>query len=183
MDNFVGNRIKDLRKLKGLSQKQLAQELGISLSYMSQLESGKSSINVSTLLDIARTLNLPSIAMLLDENPMEDVSMVRTGDRKSYARNEGNVTIDILFATYNRQLEASIVHLPVQSDTNKARSHRGDEFCYVIRGYVKLFLEGKNEYELGPGDVVAYPAEFPHSWKNIGDVEAEVLVACTPVSF
>lgn len=179
----VGQRIKTFRKRKGYSLTKLAQELGLSLSYISQIESGKSNISVSLLIDIAKKLDLPSVSVLLDDTPKPDVEVIREEERKSYLRNDGNVTIDMLFATSNRQLEASIIHLPVGTDTKKPESHRGDEFCYIIKGKVGLTIEGRGYYELKAGDVVSYPADFPHQWENIGDEPGEVLIACTPVSF
>lgn len=178
----MGARIKLFRKNKGITQKQLAENLGISLSYMSQLESAKSNISVSMLLNIVRILNLPSVALLLDEKPMGGVAIIRTGDRKNYVGNEGKVTTDILYASSNRQLDVFVMRLPVDADTKKADSHRGNEFCFVIRGKVRLFLGDHHEYELGKNDVAAYPAENPHRWVNIGEEDAEVLVASTPGS-
>lgn len=183
MNDVIGSRIRYYRKKRGLSQKFVADQLGISLSYMSQLENGKNNITVTMLVDIARILNLPSISTLMEEDPEDDVIVVTPEDRKNYPRNPGNVTIDMLFASRNRQLEASIVHLPAGSDTNSPQVHQGDEFCYVVRGRVLLILADRGDYPLDTGAVVCYPAHVPHSWKNIGEEDAEILIACTPVSF
>lgn len=179
----IGQRIKFFRKRKGYSLTKFAEELGLSLSYISQIESGKSNINVALLIDIAKKLELPSVSLLLDDTPKPDVEVVRAEERKSYMRNDENVTIDLLFATASRQLEATIIHLPVNTDTKKPESHKGDEFCYVIKGKANLYLEGRGVFDLKVGDVVSYPAEVPHKWKNIGDEPCEVLIACSPVSF
>lgn len=183
MSNNVGARIKLFRKNKGMTQKMLAESLGISLSYMSQLESEKSNLSVSMIMDITRILELPSVALLLDEKPMGDVAIIRTSDRRTYEENEDKVTIDILYASSNRQLDVFIMHLPVGADSKKADSHKGNEFCFVIRGKVRLFLGDHDEYELGKNDVAAYPAENPHRWVNDGKEDAEVLIASTPGSF
>lgn len=179
----IGRRIKYFRKQKGLKQRELAEMLGISLSYMSQLESGKSNINVSMLLDIANFLELPSITMLVEDNPRNEVSIIRSVDRCLDVRSPEKITIDMLLATYDSQLEVSMVYLPFASNSNKAHMHRGNEFCFVVCGQVMLSLGGKGEYDLKKGDIAAYPAELPHCWKNIGEGDAELLLASTPVSF
>lgn len=182
MSDSVGARIKSFRKNKGLTQKKLAESLGISLSYMSQLESEKSNISVAMLMDIVRILELPSVALLLDEKPMGDVAIIRKSDRKNYNGNENKITTDILYASSNRQLDVFVMHLPVNVKTKKVDSHKGNEFCFVIRGKVRLFLGEHYKYDLGENDVAAYPAENPHRWENIGEEDADVLIASTPGS-
>ncbi len=150
---------------------------------MSQIESGKSNINVALLMDIAKILDLSSVAILLDDVHDLPVEVIHKEEKRSYMRNEGNVTIDMLFSTPAKELEASIIHLPVGSDTKKPVSHRGNEFCYVIKGKVELSIENWGNYVLEVGDVASYQAELMHKWRNIGDEECEVLVACTPASF
>ena len=180
----IGQRIKSFRKLKGYSLTKFAQELGLSLSYMSQIENGKSNISVAMLIEIAKVLELPSISLLLDNTPKPDVEIIRAAERTTYIRNGGNATIDVLFATENRQLEATIIHLPKDvENTRKPEVHRGDEFCYVIQGRATVYLDERGSFELTAGDVIYYPSDIPHKWKNTGQELCEILIACTPVSF
>lgn len=57
MDNYK-LKIKKIRKKKGISGAQLAQRIGISQSFFSQLENQKFDIKVSLLLKIGRTLDI-----------------------------------------------------------------------------------------------------------------------------
>jgi transcriptional regulator with XRE-family HTH domain len=180
----IGQRIRTFRKQRGYSLTKFAEELGISLSYMSQIESGKSNISVAMLIEIAKKLELSSISLLLEDTPKPDVEIIRAEERKTYVRNDGDATIDILFATASRQLEATIIHLPVDAEnTKKSEVHRGDEFCYVIQGKATLYLEERGAFDLKAGDVASYPADIPHRLKNTGQSPCEILIACTPVSF
>ena len=45
----VGNRVKELRKLKGLSQEAFADECGLDRTYITYIENGKKSMTVGTL--------------------------------------------------------------------------------------------------------------------------------------
>jgi len=47
---MTGNRIKQIRKLKGLIQKEFAESLGISANYLSEIESGKKQPSETILL-------------------------------------------------------------------------------------------------------------------------------------
>ena len=58
MEKFVdymllGKRIKEARKKTKMTQDQLAEKLGISTAYMSQIETGKATVNLNRLAQIA----------------------------------------------------------------------------------------------------------------------------------
>lgn len=55
---FVGNKIKERRKEKGISQGQLADMAGVSLPYISDIENGKKNISISILMSIAEVLEV-----------------------------------------------------------------------------------------------------------------------------
>ena len=54
----IGQRIRNLRKEKGLSQEQLAELIGISLSFMGHIERGTRTASVETLARISKALEM-----------------------------------------------------------------------------------------------------------------------------
>ena len=61
----IGERIRAIRKAKGLSQEQLANEASLDRSYMGGIERGEHNFNVMTLIKIAKTLGI-NISELID---------------------------------------------------------------------------------------------------------------------
>ena len=61
----VGERIKELRRDKNLSQEEFAAEVGLSRSYLSLLETAKQDPSLSTLFRVAKVLGL-SVSELLE---------------------------------------------------------------------------------------------------------------------
>ena len=55
--NKMGLRIRNQRKEKGLSQEQLAELIGISLSFLGHIERGTRKASVETLARICKALN------------------------------------------------------------------------------------------------------------------------------
>ena len=53
----LGQRIRDVRKSKGLSQEQLAELINISTTHMSHIETGNTKLSLPVLVDIAAALN------------------------------------------------------------------------------------------------------------------------------
>ena len=66
---IIGLNISYYRKLKGITQVQLAEQINISRTHMSNIEAPNmpTSISLDTLFDIADTLEVP-VASLLDFN-------------------------------------------------------------------------------------------------------------------
>jgi transcriptional regulator with XRE-family HTH domain len=61
----LGNRIKEIRKLKGLSQQELAALIDYEKSHMSRLENGGTNPTFLTLMKVASALNI-SVSVLLE---------------------------------------------------------------------------------------------------------------------
>lgn len=49
LQSFIGNRIRLIRKEKGLSQQQLSEKAGVGIDYISNLETKGSNIKIDTL--------------------------------------------------------------------------------------------------------------------------------------
>lgn len=64
----IGARIVYFRKIKGLTQEQLADEVGISPQYLSRIENGSypKSVSLSTLMRIAQKLEVTMSKLLED---------------------------------------------------------------------------------------------------------------------
>ena len=68
--NNVGERIKILRKERNLTLKSLSEKSNISVSFLSDIENGRSHPSLEKLNSIANALNI-STSYLLDENRSE----------------------------------------------------------------------------------------------------------------
>lgn len=58
-NELLGKRIRELRKRAGLTQEQLAEQLGIDQKHMSRIELGKSYPSLDRLSKIAETVGAP----------------------------------------------------------------------------------------------------------------------------
>lgn len=56
--NIIGFRLKDARKKKGLTQEQLVEQMGVSIAYLSKIETGKIHINLERLSQICNLLDV-----------------------------------------------------------------------------------------------------------------------------
>lgn len=79
----LGKRIKAQRKLLGMTQEELAEQAGISCSFMGHIERGTRKLSVDTLVKITNAVRL-SCDMLLQDSLDADVQREARGlnDRK-----------------------------------------------------------------------------------------------------
>ena len=67
MDYYkIGQRIRKYRKANGLSQEQLAEKIGISVTHMSHIETGNTKLSLQVLVDITKALDVRSDELLTD---------------------------------------------------------------------------------------------------------------------
>lgn len=177
----IGRRLREERVRAGISQRELARRLGLSASLISQLESGQSRPSVGTLYSIVTELGVTLDRVIRDgDEPQTDGSegggrrergpVVHPADRAAIDlasrvrwedlapdQEEG---IDFLEAIY----EVGGASTPDES----LMRHNGREYGYVMRGTLGIQI-GFQEYELNPGDSIAFDSTTPHRFFNKGD--------------
>lgn len=75
-DINIGERIRNFRKQKGLSQHQVAEALAVSTSVISNLENNKSMVGVYTLLQILEVLDIGVEELLPEYSHVEDRELI-----------------------------------------------------------------------------------------------------------
>ncbi len=86
MNTFdIGVRIRDLRESVGLTQKQLAEKLGIQRTALVQIEAGSRKLTAEEMLDSAKLFNI-TVEQLMDPQKMPEV---RLGEAEPSSRTGG----------------------------------------------------------------------------------------------
>lgn len=62
----IGQRIRRLRKANNLSQEQLAEKVGISVTHLSHIETGNTKLSLPVFVEIANTLSVQTDELLYD---------------------------------------------------------------------------------------------------------------------
>lgn len=177
----IGDRLREERVKAGISQRELARRLGLSASMISQLESGLSKPSVGTLYAIVTELDL-SLDRVIRGDDYDDggpaahsteggvAPLVRSQDRQSIDLASGvrweeltassEEGVDFLHATY-------AVGGASTPDESLMR-HHGREYGYVMSGVLGIQI-GFQEYELNPGDSIAFDSTVPHRLFNKGE--------------
>ncbi|WP_040981168.1 helix-turn-helix domain-containing protein [Oceanobacillus jeddahense] len=180
MDN-IHKKIKNLRLEREMTLKDLSDSTGLSVSFLSQIERGTSSLAITSLKKISDAFQI-NITYFF--NDIENHNYVVRKEEMKDFKLEGSDKVYIRLAGKfpERKMEPIMVTIPAKAPYVERYSHPGEEFYYVIEGSVVFRIEGQ-EYLLTPGDSIHFPSEQMHEWKNPTNQEAVLLSVLTPVIF
>jgi transcriptional regulator with XRE-family HTH domain len=181
----VGAEIRDLRKAKRLTIKELSLATSLSVGHLSEIERGIASPSIKTLRDIAKALGV-TIGWFLHNaegsNPDERDYIVRAGNRRTLRFSSG-ITDELLSPNLRGQLELVLARFPPgATEAEPAYSHHGEEAGLILAGSFELWI-GEQRFTLQEGDSFTFPSTTPHRYRNPGKVETVVVWAITPPSY
>ena len=177
--NGPGPRFRRLRARRGLSLAQVARATGVSVGFLSALERGQMRSSVATLRRIARfyRTNILSLFATTGENPR----VVRPEQRKVLETSAG-VRMELL-AWGNTAMEPHMFRIKPGGGSGESYAHEGEEFLYVLRGALEIWLNEEEHHSLKTGDSLYFESSMPHRWKNSGRTETCLLWVNTPPTF
>ena len=175
----IGNKLKELRVLKGLTQEELADRSELSKGFISQLERNLTSPSITTLMDILQCLGT-SIGEFFNEAPDEQIVF---GKQDYFVKEDTEYKNEIKWIIPNAQKNTiAPIYLTLQAggSTCPDTPHEGEEFCYVLQGAVSIHL-GNKTYKAKKGESFYYTADKTHflSSKN----GATLIWVSSPPSF
>ncbi len=178
-NNELGARLRQLRTARGVSLAEVAEGTGISASFLSMVEQGKSDITVSRLMRLVHWFGV-SIADLVQEPNRSQVQVVRAGERRSVRLADERLSIEMLSADGNHAMMPVINTYEEGGGMADSTTHEGEEFVHVIAGEIELTVGNSEPIVLGAGDSAYYRSDVPHSFRNAGSGEARFLGVTTP---
>jgi transcriptional regulator with XRE-family HTH domain len=189
----LGGKIRQRRKLKKLTLSQLADECGISPSFLSQIERDQAKPSVGTLHTIADKLGVTLAEFFDDSQPNTDngspkpteplAQIVRANGRKVLIYPNSGIRNELVSPDLNRAIQMMRVVMPPGESTGDVPLvHEGEECGFVLQGTIEVWV-GDEYYVLQAGDAIYQKSTIPHRSRNIGEGEAIVITAITPPSF
>jgi transcriptional regulator with XRE-family HTH domain len=158
----LADNLRQLREARGLSQQQMAKLAAVPRPTWSNLESGAGNPTLSILVKVASALSV-SIEELLGP-PREAVQLYRAADLPVRKRGEVALRRLVPDATPGLELDrmdfppgARLVGIPHRAGTR--------EYLALESGRLVLSLSG-TDWELGPGDVIAFRGDQKHVYVN-----------------
>jgi DNA-binding transcriptional MerR regulator/uncharacterized RmlC-like cupin family protein len=175
---LVGPRLRKLRLERGESLSTVAQAVGVSIGFLSNLERSQVSASIGVMRKLAQYYGLN----ILDFFSADDATrpLVRPAERRVLQGGEG-VQMELL-AWGKIIMEPHLFRVAPGAGSGESYSHLGEEFLYVTSGRLVILL-GDEEFQLRAGDSFYFESKTPHRWHNPGKKEATILWINTPPTF
>jgi transcriptional regulator with XRE-family HTH domain len=180
----IGIRIKKFRKTNGLTIKHLSDKVGVTQSYISQLENDKVNPSLGTLKKIANALNINMINFF-ERDRDDDNIIVRKEERIDFSFPSGKFRSQLLASNIaSKVMEPIYTIIDPGGDTIEPYKHgtNGEEFGVVIKGKLLLDVDGI-EHHLNEGDSFYFKSSRLHRYSNPGKIATEVVWVITPPTY
>lgn len=170
----VGGRIKKARVDKRISLENVANETGLAVAYLKEIELGKTIPSVGTVLQIARFLKIDSGVLLKDEADL------RKNRAEAYQVRTENYEYETLTpGAQDKHLKAFQVTIdPKQEHKGVGYCHEGEEFVYVLSGQIELMV-GDHRNVLKKNESLHFNSGIRHLIRNPGKTKTKLLVVIT----
>lgn len=177
----LGERIRAIRQLRRRTLKEIATAAGISESFLSQLERGRTNATIATLQRLATALGIEVSDLFSTGSSRPRV--IRRDAREFVAwGSQGRKAL--LTPKPFHSLEVVVARFEPGGSTGDEPYTHGDseELLIVVEGSVHVQL-GTEIHDVSAGDSVHYQSSTPHRVSNPYDETAEVLFVISPPSY
>ncbi|MBD3320278.1 MAG: helix-turn-helix domain-containing protein [Chitinivibrionales bacterium] len=161
----IGAIIRAYREKTGKYQGAIAERAGISVSMLSQIERGRVSPSIETLMAVCSSLGLDIADLFRRLSPARSARIHHSGERLTTGGD--GARYEQLITGFDSAYPSELFLLEISQDRDVELStggHDGIEMGYVLSGKAELRVGGMN-YPLGAGDSISFNARLPHSLK------------------
>ena len=180
LESHVGPRLRELRKDRGLSLGEVSESTGISTSFLSLVETGRSDITLGRLMRLVKFYDTSVEELLPEEKPL-DASLVHPSERLNVLSPAEGMDVYLLSPDTERTMMPLIVHFAPGAGLAEYATHEGEEFLHVIEGALQVTVDGE-PVTLDEGDSFYFSAEHPHSLLNVFDGLTRIFAVVSPPS-
>ncbi len=186
----IGQKLRAIRKKRGLSQRELATRAGLTNGTISLIEQNKTSPSVASLKSLLDAIQVSMAEFFATlEDPSQSKYFYSAQEFTEIAPPDGEdpqtqlLSLRQLGKAQDHALQLLHERYAPGADTGPGMlSHEAEEAGVVIRGEIEVTVDDDVRL-LGPGDGYLFNSRLPHRFRNTGLEDCEIISACTPPSF
>lgn len=182
LSEHLASNLIELRRRRGMTQATLSKLAGLPRSTLTYLESGEGNPSLKNLATVAAALQV-SIEELL-ASPRASCQLIKAADLPRAERVKGKVIVYQLLPDPIPGMVVDRMELEVAAALRGVPHVSGTkEYLTSMRGSVSVTVANET-FVLDEGDVLAFPGDQPHLYRNVGNKRAICIsvVAIAPVS-
>ncbi len=175
-NGLVGESLRRIRQGRGLSLNEVAAGTGISPSFLSLVENGRSDITIGRLTRLVEYFKI-SINDLLPSPEAAEADVVRASERRLIHSPAEGIDVYMLGVDTRRTMMPMLLVFEPGAKLAEYGRHPGEEFIHVMEGTLGLTLIGSEPRILEAGDSAYYPGDRSHLFTNASD-DSVLKVIC-----
>jgi transcriptional regulator with XRE-family HTH domain len=167
--------LRTIRQARGLSLSEVAEATGVSASFLSLVETGRSDITIGRLCRLVDFYRI-SITDLLPDPGAAEPDVVRAAEPRLIHSPAEGIDVFLLGIDTRRTMMPMLVAFEPGASLAEYGCHPGEEFVHVLSGQLRLTIKDGVERVLGPGDSAYYSSDRPHLFANASDDEPLTVI-------
>lgn len=172
----LGAGLRALRQERRLSLSDVADATGISASFVSLVENGRSDITIGRLTRLVDFYGV-TINDLLPAPSGEDPDVVRKSEARQLHSPDEGIDVYLLTSGTDRSMMPMLLVFEPGAGLAELGRHPGEEFVHVLDGELRLEVEGSEPRLLRAGDSAYYAGDRPHLFRN-GSEHEQLRLVC-----
>lgn len=175
----LGADLRALRKARGMTLQDLADVLGRSVGWLSQVERDLSDPAINDLREFARALDVSVSSLFKTSAPAEEAGhIVRRGARRPIGSREAGLVEELLSPDLTDDFE--VVHSTFEPGASNEElvARQTQEVGYILAGKLDLWI-GTQKYSLEAGDSFRVRGE-PFRWSNPHETACSAIWVIAP---
>ena len=175
----LGQRIKRVRKARGMTLKDVEGSSKVSATHISEIERGKTSPTVGALSRIAGALGKDT-SFFLESRNLEEVSRIRFEEReRSPLATTSGYYQPLTQGIPGGHLQIYKIHLDSDSELFFSNSRSAGEVTVLCERGKLNFVSGGEEYRINEGDSLHFTEAKEHRLMNQGKEGADFVFVST----
>ncbi|MCB0361264.1 MAG: helix-turn-helix domain-containing protein [Bdellovibrionales bacterium] len=176
---YLAENLIELRSKKKFTQQMLARVAGIPRTTLTHIESGQGNPSLTNLVKLSGALGVGVEELL--SRPRSDCLHLSAKDVPVLSRSGGSVEIHGLLPDKIKGIGIEKMVFKAQAVLpGKPHLAGSKEYLTVLKGEILVHISG-DKYLVKKGDVLAFPGNQPHSYRNTQNVEAIALSVVIPI--
>ena len=168
----LGDRIRNLRRERGLRLVDMAKLTDLSVSFISQVERGLTNPGMRSLILMADALEVRPHALLEDAPPCDELFVLTRADEQAEVPNDGG-TARTITSNANPRFNAFDFSGGPRQFYTWYRS-KGDVLIILLAGQLEVEVE-THALTMATGDTLYVRAGTNHRWRQVGRARCRVL--------
>lgn len=184
---ILAEKIRQLRKQRDMSQRELAKRSQIAQATLSHLETGKFRGDLKTHQKLASGLGITLVELYtgiedIDLGTSSVTPLTPTSESiETFHYNEKAQAILLAQQIFQKPFLPQLLILQVGGQTHQEETRIGiEKWIFVIKGSIDIQI-GEKHHRLEPYGSIFFKASEPHQVKNTGESVAECILVTSPV--